>query len=137
MNFDAYVGVPFRDRGRAMDGANCWGLIVLFYARELGIELPAYDERAAALTDAERADLAAIVRAERDGGEWREVPAEHAEPGDLVVFRIAGELSHMGIVRSRDRFLHMRLDFESVIESLSSPLWARRIESFHRHAARC
>lgn len=136
MDFAAYVGVPYRDRGRAMDGANCWGLIVLFYARELGLELPAYDDRAAALTDVERADLGAIVRSERDGGDWYEVPAEHVEPGDLVVFRIAGQLAHMGIVSGRDRFLHMRLGFASVIESFSSPQWSRRVESFHRHAAR-
>lgn len=137
MDFGAYVGIPFRDRGRAMDGANCWGLIVLFYQRELGIELPAYDERAAALSDAERAELHTVVCDERDGGVWRDVQPESVQPGDLVLFRVAGALAHMGIVSGRDRFLHMRLGKDSVVESLSSPLWINRIESFHRHAARC
>ena len=135
-DLNCYSGVPYRDRGRAMDGANCWGLIVLVYAQEFGIQLPAYDERAAALNDVERAELARIVAGERDAGEWLEVGQGAHLPGDLVLFRIAGELAHMGIVSGPDRFLHMRLGKSAGFESLSSPLWAKRIASFHRHVAR-
>lgn len=136
MDLNAYVNVPYRDRGRAMEGANCWGLIVLVYAREFGIELPAYDDRAAALTEIERAELSLVVAGERDAGDWLEVAQGAHRPGDLVLFRIAGELAHMGIVSAPDRFLHMRLGQAAGFESLSSPLWAKRIASFHRYVAR-
>jgi cell wall-associated NlpC family hydrolase len=135
MDFNAYVGIPFRDRGRAMDGANCWGLIVLFFERELCIQLPAFDDRAAALTDLERSELSLVVAGVRDDGAWLDVAQGQHRPGDVVLFRIAGELAHMGIVSAPDRFLHMRLRQDAGFESLSSLLWARRIASFHRHVA--
>lgn len=135
MNFNAYVGIPFLDRGRAMSGANCWGLVVLFYDRELGIALPAFDDRAAALTAIERAELSRVISGVRDEGNWRDVIQGQHRPGDIVLFQVAGEPGHIGIVSGVDRFLHVRRRQDSGFESLSSPLWAKRIVGFYRHAA--
>jgi cell wall-associated NlpC family hydrolase len=38
-----FVGIPFIDGGDSYDGADCYGLIRLYYRDELGIEIPNFD----------------------------------------------------------------------------------------------
>jgi len=35
---EKYLGVPYRHRGRAMDGLDCWGFLKLAYA-DIGVRL--------------------------------------------------------------------------------------------------
>ena len=37
---DKYIGVPFVDGGRTLEGADCYGLLKLFYKNEYNIEIP-------------------------------------------------------------------------------------------------
>ena len=37
-----YVGLPWLDRGRTADGADCWGLVRLVLAGHFGVEVPSY-----------------------------------------------------------------------------------------------
>lgn len=119
MNFSPYVGITYELRG-------CWELVRLFYLNELQIVLPTYAEQA---PDMERARLGALIEAER--GAWIEVDVER--PGDAVLFRVMGELSHVGIVVGDGRFLHARPGVNSCIESYRLPTWSRRVEGFYRH----
>lgn len=38
MKFD-YTGIPFKDKGRDFNGCDCYGLLMLYYKNELGIEI--------------------------------------------------------------------------------------------------
>jgi cell wall-associated NlpC family hydrolase len=40
---DQYVGLPFVDRGRGMEGVDCWGLVRLFLVEQAGLHLPRFD----------------------------------------------------------------------------------------------
>jgi cell wall-associated NlpC family hydrolase len=35
-----YVGLPFRDKGRARTGLDCYGLVVLVLREQFGVEVP-------------------------------------------------------------------------------------------------
>lgn len=39
-----YVGVPYREYGRGIDGADCWGLARMIWRDRAGIELPEHGD---------------------------------------------------------------------------------------------
>jgi murein DD-endopeptidase len=40
--FDQFVGIPYVAHGRDYAGADCWGLLYLFYRDVLGVQIPSY-----------------------------------------------------------------------------------------------
>ena len=89
-----YLGIPFSNHGRDLDGVDCWGLVTIIYRRELQIILPDYHER---YRDAEH--IRGIARAFQDhtGDEFAEVSLLNAEPTDCVVVEIRGLPIHVGV----------------------------------------
>lgn len=126
-----YIGIPYRSMGRDRDGADCWGLVRLVYRDRYGIDLPDYSEQAY-----DAADLAAtapLISAGRDI--WTAV-AEPAE-GDVVLLRIKGYLSHVGVLVGPVQMLHVYRDgLTACIERLDTGVWKHRIEGYYRHADR-
>lgn len=115
-------------KGRSLAGVDCWGLVRLFYQNELGIQLPSYDTDY--LTSAHRESVAgAIVKFLPDAG-WARV--EDGRQGDLVIFKIFGLPTHVGILLNKDDFLHAFAGCDSCIERLSAITWSRRIHGIFR-----
>ncbi len=109
----------------------CWRLFCAFYAAELGIVLPTYDDQA---PDDDGPALAALIIHELDA--WREIAPGNERYGDGVLIRIAGAPSHIGVVLGNGRMLHVLMDgHDSCIESYRTPKWRQRIEGFYRHKA--
>ena len=121
MNVAPFVGLPYQPNG-------CWHLVRKVYAEEFGIELPGYDDQVPAGTS--RHDVAATIHAA--AVDWSPVVVE--QEGDVVLFRILGAASHVGIVLGAKRFLHaFGTNKTSRVDSYRSPIWAPRIEGFYRH----
>lgn len=133
MNFSDYVGIPYRDAGRARDGADCWGLAALVLEENYGITLPAhpagYSRPESAAARAAIAELSETIRRDL----FVQVPAGAAQPGDLVLMRIGGAPCHVGIVVAPGLMLSVRQGQTSVIESYRSALWSARVEGFYRY----
>ena len=126
-----YVGIPYRLHGTTREGLDCWGLPRLGYLEQYGIELPAFGDRYGRELDAvERAHIAALVRGESE--KWAHVRQGHEQRGDLVLFRVAGEEAHLGVVVDAGRFLHARPNTDSCVERYDAPTWARRVAGFYR-----
>lgn len=82
------VGTPYRYGGNTPEGGfDCSGLIAYIFHDVAGARLP----RSAA--DIDRLDAPAVKR-------------ERLLPGDLVFFRDAGRVSHIGIYVGEGRFVH-------------------------------
>ncbi len=64
--------------------------------------------------------------------EWTKIEPGKEHRGDVVLFRMAGAESHLGVVIEQGRFLHARAATDSCVESYRSPLWARRVAGFWR-----
>ncbi|MBN9243373.1 MAG: C40 family peptidase [Mesorhizobium sp.] len=97
-----YVGIPDLAKGRTRDGADCWGLAMLVYREELGIDLP--DHAAEYLDDRDAAEIAAIAGREKVAGRWQKV--EEPRLFDLLLFTVGGHDSHVGIYVAPGQMLH-------------------------------
>ena len=126
MNYNSYIGLPYKENGRDTTGIDCWGLARLFYKNELGIELPSYIELYSGSNDPR---LPQTINYYKDN--WTKV--ESPKSGDLCLFNILGEPSHVGVYIGEGKFLHSRDGKDSVIDRLDSPQWFRRLEGFYRY----
>lgn len=114
LDWSAFVGLPWRDRGRGPDGYDCWGLCRAAFTAATAIELPSYAEgyRSAA-------DAAATARVlAREVADWIDVATAGVAPLDAAVMTIAGRF-HIGLVVRPGSVLHMPFQGTSVIAPLS------------------
>jgi cell wall-associated NlpC family hydrolase len=125
-----YVGIPYRSHGRGRDGCDCWGLVMLFYREQYGIELQGFSEAYADAGD--QARVSSLLQIGRRF--WEPV----AEPftGDLYLIRIGRWFSHVGIVLSDGEFLHALKGRNSAVERADSLIWRNCIAGGFRFVER-
>lgn len=119
MNFEKYIGIPYVEKGRDESGVDCYGLVRLIYKNELQIDLPSFS---AEYTQTDTARIEELIAQYKEGWEQTDEPVV----GSIVLFRVFGNESHVGVVVSPTHFIHVRENQDSVIESLTSTSWARR-----------
>jgi cell wall-associated NlpC family hydrolase len=118
-----YIGIPFLTNGRTREGVDCWGLYRLIVSERFGITLNDFDYSSADARD----EVNSLLHSEND---WKRV--QHPIEGDAVLFKVAGALSHIGMIVCSGAMVHARAGQASCIERLDSPTWARRIDGFYR-----
>lgn len=129
-----YVGIPYVNAGRDRNGIDCWGLVRLFYFEQYKIELVSGGADYAAEDGSNVfAKLTSEAMAEATQ-EWERTDNPNA--GDIVLLRILGYPSHIGIVVSPGKMLHARSGIDSAIESIESGAWRHRIDGYYRHKSR-
>lgn len=127
MNFEKYIGIPYVEKGRDITGLDCYGLVRLIYKNELDINLPSF------VTEYDPSDnqrLEDLFAQYKEG--WESV--DNPKVGDVVIFRIFGYESHIGICIGDNKFLHVREGKDSVIESLDNAKWSKRITGFFKYS---
>lgn len=129
MNYDKYIGLPYLENGRTEAGIDCWGLARVFYRDQLNIDLPSYTDEYNGSHDP--AVIEAISRY-RENWEKTETPTI----GDLCLFNILGEPTHVGIFVGNNKFLHSREGRDSVIETLDNTKWKNRFQGFYKYTTK-
>jgi len=122
-----YVGIPYKDNGRTLSGMDCWGLARYVYNEEFNISLPSF------VSDYEGEDrerISELIAQYREG--WEDVNTE-PKSGDIVLFRMIGFTSHIGIVTEYPYFLHAKEGANSSIERADSSLWEKRVIGVFRY----
>ena len=126
MWYNKYIGLPYKDNGRTTAGIDCWGLACLVYREHFDIELPTLDGAYLGSQDLVIKELVAHTKES-----W--IPTNDPKPGDICVFNILGEPTHVGIYLGDGMFLHARAGQDSVIELLDSHRWNRRLEGIYSY----
>lgn len=121
-----YIGIPYKDGGRDIDGLDCWGLVRLVYKNEYGIDLPSFNNEYV-ITDRERVNE--LFNQYREGWLVEDKPKE----GDVVLLRLLGEESHVGVLINDKQFLHVNYKTPAAIENLESVRWRNRIVGFNSY----
>jgi sulfur carrier protein ThiS len=125
---DKYIGIPFLANGRSTDGLDCWGLVRLILGNEFSIELPSFSDN---YNIDDNTRITELVAQYKEGWERKEV----AEPGDCVLFNILGEPMHIGVMLDNNRFIHVREGSDTVVDSITSTKWDRRVEGIYRYTS--
>lgn len=123
-----YLAVPYKSGGRSWDGADCWGLVCLLYANELGVALPLYDG-----IDALKHELVSPhIEAAQRSSEWASVPLSETAPFDVVLARITGHPWHLGVLLEDRQFIHSLPSRGVTIDRITSVAWKSRLLGAYR-----
>lgn len=110
--------------GRSYDKMNCWELVREFYRLVYGIRLESYVRE----VPANRDDINAVITTNM-GHIVVEVDGA-PRFGDLMLIKIHGIESHIGVYLEHGKFLHTSTKTGSVIENVDR--WERVIVGYYR-----
>lgn len=132
---DDLVGVPWERHGRSLDGADCWGLVQLWYARVLGRDLPDYLAEMA-LIGADAAARQDLMRRETASG-WRLREPGAEQVHDVVLLRAGRFHEHVGVWLGAGLMLHSEgpEGLASVIQRIDDPSLRHRVVGFFHPAS--
>ena len=122
------IGNPNVPQGRSYEGADCWGILFLYYRDVLGTPVPAYSAEMDA-REFKHGAIAPLMAAEREKL-WQQV--DTPQPGDGVLMRAGRNDSHVGVFLGQGRMLHSEGPDPSVIERIGDMRWRSRISGFFR-----
>lgn len=127
MRFVKYLSIPYKRFGRGFGGADCIGLVILFYKEEFSIELPEiscdYSAKDWWKTHNYFIDSASAYNFSL---------AEKVQFGNIILFNSRGKFpGHCGIVLDNDFFIHM--DKECSITKYSFGPWHNQINSIYTY----
>lgn len=134
--YHKYERVPFLEKGRTMDGADCWGHARLIYKNERGIELPdyleVYEPNFKEWSNEHRALLQRLASDESQK-HWQEVfePQEF----DIILMKQKGYNTHVGVAIDDRRMIHCQRNIGTSIERFNSIRWRNNVVGFYRWAS--
>ena len=124
------IGIPFADRGRDRNGADCWGLARMAMQR-FGHDVPDFN-----VSCFDTPSIHAIYDGQKATWAWQRV--ETPEPGDLAAMNLdalAPEMiQHVGVCIGNGRVLHTMKKRESHLVRIDDPYWSRKIQHWYRWA---
>ena len=121
-----YIGIPYKQKGRDFDGIDCWGLVRLIYKEEYNVQLPSFVND---YTEDDTIRIQDLVAQYKEGWEQLDEPQE----GCVVLFRILGTESHIGVAISSTQFIHAREKYTSAVESFDSTAWKNRVIGYFKY----
>lgn len=126
----AYIGIPFLDGGRDLDGLDCWGLVAQVYADQLEVRLPLHEGVGAA----NHRSVAQAMQAGCATGPWHRV--ESPRDFDVMVARRDHHSrypGHVGVMVGSSRVLHVLQGRDVHLERLDAPGRQSLVLGFYRH----
>lgn len=127
--FDRFVGIPYVDKGRSLEGFDCWGCLWLVFRDLRGIELPSHS--GSYVTAADHAEVARLIAGHV--GSWDQVPRGAERTFDGVLIREGRFARHIGVVTKHGRLLHVLEGETSRIEPYHSGRLEKRVVAFYRY----
>lgn len=125
-----YIKTPFKEKGRSIEGWDCWGPAYVIYKEHLGIFLPMYLDDYESTEDKE--ELALLIESEKI--QWGKVEGK-PKPYDLLSIRLRGKPMHVGLYIGEGRFIHALEGIGTAIERVADITWNKRIIGYYRYAA--
>ena len=129
--WDKYIGIPFKDHGRDRTACDCYGLLRLVYAQQLGKELPVLLNEYESTTDREQ--LSKLMEVQPTIMGFQQIPIKKAMPFDVLIVRQMGADCHIGIVVKRGLMIHTEKGKNCCAEEYNRPHIKPRIKEAWRY----
>ncbi len=135
---EAYLRIPFVDRGADHDGCDCWGLLVLILAERCGIKVPDYAAEVGA--GDWKTKLREISQGAGSGEQWEPIKLGAEWMFDGVLMRgqyrqgerLRSSPIHVGLVISPGKLIHTEEGSGVRIEDYRRLPLKTRLVSFYR-----
>lgn len=133
----SYIGIPFIDRGRDLDGCDCWGLVRLVMQDRVQVTLDSLQ-----VSESDYQSVMAEIASAQQTSEWISVDQDCECTFDVAEMswpvRINGqwrhEPLHVGIIVAPGWLLHTERSTAAMLSPYTSDLRIkRRIIGFWRH----
>lgn len=122
-----YIGIPYKVHGRDINGIDCWGLVRLIYSEQFGIDLPSFS---ADYSESDTVRIQELIAQYKEGWEQLDKPQE----GCVVLLRVLGTESHVGVAINDKQFLHAKSNCVSSVENFNSVSWKNRIIGYFKYS---
>jgi len=120
-----WVGLRYKNLGRGPEGYDCLGLFLALQKLRFGRSIP---DPKCTMAQAARKQTADAMRPS-----FRRVKS--AIEGDALMFRVRGQLLHVGYALNAIEMLHIEEDaIGSVLENWNRSPWLGRLEGIYRFA---
>lgn len=123
-----YVGLTWQEAGSEL----CWSLARKILCEQVGVVLPSYERAHGGRSD-DMQIIAALLRGEAAAWPWREISFGQEREFDVVVFSRGGVESHVGVVVSGGRMIHLARDYDARIDRFDQGRWKTRRVGIFRH----
>lgn len=127
LDVSRYRRVPYKEKGRSMEGWDCFGLLWVIFRDFTGVELPLFLEDYQNVADTQH--LQNLI----EGNKGMFIKVERPKPLDFILINIVGEPVHCGLFIGRDKFIHCRKATGTVISSVNDHKWKDRIVEYRRY----
>ncbi len=128
-----FMSIPFVERGRTRQGADCWGLVCIIYKEILNIELPLLDDYANTL---DRKTLPHIIEKESLRS-WVKVEQGEEQAYDVAIFRTGGVPMHIGVVVRPGFMIHSQSGNDTLFSNyVKEKEWSKRLVGFCRYVGK-
>lgn len=102
MDVGRYIGIPFKEHGRSLEGCDCYGLVRLVLQNEFQKSIPDFWDYN---TTIDHAKIASLIEENRPI--IASIEKETPEEGDVLIYRFNGVPTHIGIYVGSGLVLHV------------------------------
>lgn len=121
-----YLKIPYKFNGRAFDGVDCWGLVILFYKYHLNKKVIDLENKAENLESYSKDNFFI----ENYHKQWEKVI--NLKEYDLIFFKNSSNIvNHCGIYLSNNIFMQATSKHGITFCKINS-LWKSKIQGFYR-----
>lgn len=122
-----YLGLPYLNMGRDIKGLDCWGLVMIIFNNEKGIDLPDTTENYDIMWSYKGKDYFNNKYCERF------IRVAVPEYMDIILIKNSkGICNHAGVMLDSKHFIHSAEKAGVVVSNIKDEIWKNRIEGFFK-----